>query len=293
MTRPAHTASIISWTFSWFVPRGLVFGLLLGVAGGSTTRAADTDRARRLDEQREDAAVRKAQQELNAAQQDVRDAQQSVLKAQAAFRKAESERQGAGVALQKTIDRLEEEHAESAGLVAARNQLKEARAAFTEAASPILASVRQATAYQAAEKDLAAATAALDPETEGDREEAARKAAAARAAMRDLERAATADDSRLKPLDAQVDAAEAKLKAAQTRFEKAVEQDTALKNARNAFAAAKTAEGKAEAALVRDNRGLLSARSKLARAKQSLQAKKTADQKDANKPPPKAKPPGK
>jgi colicin import membrane protein len=273
--------------------RSLIIGFLLWPSFGATGNAADPKRARRLDEQREDAAVRKAQQELNAAQQDVREAEQSLLKAQAAFRKAETERKGVGIALQKTIDDLEEKHAVSAGLTTARDQLKEARAAFAEAASPILASVRQSTAYQAAEKDLAAATAALEPETEGDREEAARKAAAARAAMRDLERAATADDPRLKPIDARAEAAEEKLKAAQTQFEKAVEKDTALKNARNAFAAAKAAEKKAEAVLVRDNRGLLTARSKLARAQQSLQAKKITDQRDANKAPQKVKPKGK
>ena len=103
--------------------------------------------------------------------------------------------------------------------------------------------------------------------------------------MRDVERAATDADARLRPLAATVSAAEAKLEAAQMRFDKAVESDSDLKTARNAFTAAKAAEEKAEAVLVRDNRVLFMARSKLARAQQSLQAKKLADQKDDNKPP--------
>lgn len=265
------------------------FALLLGASGPTAPRAADTDRSRRLDEQREDAAVRKAQEEFKESQQQVRSAQQSLQRSQGAFRKAEAERKAAGVALQRTIDRLEEEHAESAGLNAARDALKECRAAFKEAAEPILAAVRRMPAYQAAEAQLAAATETLAPEAEGDREEAARSAAAARATMRDLERAATDADPRLEPLDARVVSAETKLEAARTRFDKAVEMDGDLKAARSAFAAAKTAEEKAEAALVRDNRELLAARSRLARAEQSLQAKKRADQRDDNKPPPKKK----
>lgn len=222
-------------------------------------------------------------------------AQQSLLKTQAAFRKSEAERRAAGIGLQKTIDRLEEEHAESAGLIAARSHLKKAREAFSAEAAPILRSVQQTAEYQTAEKDLAAATAALEPEAEGDREEAASKAATARATMRNLERAVTDGDPRLKTLEAEITSAEARLKAAQSRFEKAVDQDADLKKARNAFAAAKAAEEKANAALVRDNRELLMARTKLARAQQSLQAKKIADQKDLNKPVPKknAKPRGK
>jgi chromosome segregation ATPase len=272
-----------------FICRASARGLLLGLLFGAICDAADSDRARRLDEQREDAAVRKAQQEITAAQEEVRQGQQLLLKAQAAFRQAEAGRKGAGVGLQKTVDRLEEEHAESAGLIAARDQVREARAAFKEAASPIIASVQQGTAYQTAEKHLSAATSALEPEAEGNREEAARKAAAARATMRELERAVTDAEPRLKTLAATVTAAEAKLEAAQARFEKAVDQDADLKNARTTFAAAKAVEEKAEAALVRNNRGLLSARSKLARAQQSLQAKKIADQKDSNKPPTKKK----
>lgn len=260
------------------------FALFVGSSPLTAVRAADTERSRRMDEQREDAAVRKAQEEFNESQQEVRAAQQALQKSQIAFRKAEAERKAAGITLQQTIDRLEDEHADSAGLNAARERLKQCRAAFKEAAEPILASVRQKPAYQAAEKELAAATEALAPEVEGDREDAARKAAAARATMRDLERAATDADPRLKPLDASVTSAEATLDAAQARFEKAVERDGDLKTARNAFAAAKAAEEKAEATLARDNRGLLTARSKLARAQQSLQAKKLADQKDDNKP---------
>jgi len=261
------------------------FVFLINAVSLITLHAADNDRARRLDEKREDAAVRKAQEELNDVQQEVRAAEQSLQQSQAGFRKAEAERKAAGAGLQKTIDHLEDEHAESAGLNAARHHLKECRAALKEAAEPILASVRQGSAYQAAEKELAAATAALEPEAEGDREEAARKAAAARATMRDVERAATDADARLRPLAATVSAAEAKLEAAQMRFDKAVESDSDLKTARNAFTAAKAAEEKAEAVLVRDNRVLFMARSKLARAQQSLQAKKLADQKDDNKPP--------
>ncbi len=255
----------------------------------SPTIAADTDRARRLDEQREDAAVRQAQQAVDEAQRDVRESLQSLQKSQAAFRQAEAERKGAGVALQKTIDRLEEEHAASAGLVAARSHLKQSRAAFDQASEPILASVKTQAAYQAAEVELAEATALLTPEAEGDREEAARRAAAARAAMRDLERAAIASDSRIAPFEKRVTAAETNLDAAQSRFEKAVESDADLKAARKAFQTAQAAEAKAEAALLRDNRDLLSARSKLARAQQSLTAKKLDDQRDSNQPPKKSK----
>lgn len=273
----------------------MVLTVLFGLLSSPSGLAADTNRARQLDEQKEDAAVRKAQQEVTAAQQELQHAQQSLLKTQAAFRKSEAERRAAGIGLQKTIDRLEEEHGESAGLIAARSHLKKAREAFSAEAAPILRSVQQTAEYQTAEKDLAAATAALEPEAEGDREEAARKAATARATMRNLERAVTDGDPRLKTLEAEITSAEARLKAAQSRFEKAVDQDADLKKARNAFAAAKAAEEKANAALVRDNRELLMARTKLARAQQSLQAKKIADQKDLNKPVPKknAKPRGK
>lgn len=248
-------------------------------------QAAESARARQLDEQREDAAVRQAQQAVNEAQQDVRQAQQSWQKAQSAFRSAEANRKAAAVAVQKTIDRLEDEHAETAGLTAARERLKAARAAFSEAAEPILATVRKGPDYASAEKDLAAATAALDPDVEGDREEAVRNAAAARARMRELERAATDPDPQLKSLSARVSDAEAKLDAAHDRFEKAVDNDSELKAARTALAAAKTAESRAEASLVKENRDLLSARAKLGKAQQTLQAKQLADQRDSNKPP--------
>ena len=260
-------------------------GLVLGSVSLVAIHAAETDRARRLDEQREDAAVRKAHKELSDAQQEAREAQQSLQKSQGALRKAEAERKAAGAGVQKMIDRLEVDHAESAGLNAARNDLKECRTALKEAAEPILGVVRQGSAYRAAEKELATATAALEPEAEGDREEAVRKAAAARATMRDLARSATDADPRLRPLEAKVGAAEERFAAAQARFEKAVEKDAGLKSARDAFAAAQSAEDRAEAALVRDNRGLLAARSRLLRAQQSLQAKKLADQRDDNKPP--------
>ena len=289
VTRPVDLASFISPASSWILSGSVALPLLLGLPNGATGSAADTDRARRLDEQREDAAVRKAQQEVADAQQEIRDAQQSLLKAQTAFRKAEAARKVAGIALQQTIDRLEKEHAESAGLIAARTQLKEAREGFREAAAPILTSVKQGAAYQAAEKDLAAATAALEPEANSDREEAAGKAAAARATMRDLERAATDLDPRLKPLTAKIDAAEMKLEAAQVRFEKAVEKDADLKAVRKTFDAARAEETKTQQSLVKENRGLVTARSKLSRAQQALHAKKIADQKDSNKPVPKKK----
>lgn len=256
-------------------------------------RAADSGRARRADERREDAAVKEARDAVNDAEREVRQAQQSLQRSQSRYREAEAERQRAGIALEKTADRLEKEHADSGTIAAARERLSEARARFKEAAQPVLATVRSQPAYVAAESERAEAVALLVPEVEGDREDAARRASAAAATMREMERAATAADPRLTALDAEVAAAEARFKAAQSRFEKAVESDPDLQSARRALIAARAAEDKAEATLVRENRDLLAARARLARAQQSLATKRAADQRDTNKPPNPGKPPQK
>lgn len=257
----------------------------------SPANAADTGRARRADEQREDEAVRKAREAVGDAEQQVRQAQKVLQRSQSHFREAEAERTRAGVALQKTLDRLEKQHAESGAMGAARERLNEARARFKEASKPILAKVRSQPAYVAAERERAEALALLAPEAEADREEVARRASDAAATMREMERAATAADPGLTALDAEVTAAEERFKTAQSRFEKAVENDPELAVARKAFDTAKGAEAKAEGTLIRENRDLITARMKLARAQQSLAAKRMADQRDTNKPPKPNKPP--
>lgn len=269
-----------------------VFALLCALAI-MPVRAADSGRARRADERREDAAVKEAREAVNDAEQEVRQAQQSLQRSQSRYREAEAERKRAGIALEKTADRLENEHADSGTIAAARERLSEARARFKEAAQPILATVRSQPAYVAAENERAEALALLVPEAEGDREDAARRASAAAATMREMERSATSADPRLTALDAEVAAAEARFKTAQSRFEKAVESHPDLESARRALSAARAAEDKAEATLVRENRDLLAARARLVRAQQSLATRRAADQRDTNKPPKPSKPPQK
>lgn len=278
-----HAASRL--LLGWMVVRPMHVSAILCAFAIVPVRAADNGRARRADERREDAAVKEAREAVNDAEQEVRQAQQSLQRSQSRYREAEAERKRAGIALEKTVDRLEKEHADSGTIAAARERLSEARARFKEAAQPILATVRSQPAYVAAESERAEAVALLAPEAEGDREDAARRASAAAATMREMERSATSADPRLTALDAEVAAAEVRFKTAQRRFEKAVESDPDLESARRALSAARAAEDKAEATLVRENRDLLAARARLVRAQQSLAAKRAADQRDTNKPP--------
>jgi hypothetical protein len=275
------------------VTRAAHVSAILCVLAIVPVRAADSSRARRADERREDAAVKDAREAVNDAEREVRQAQQSLQRSQSRYREAEAERQRAGILLEKTADRLEKEHADSGAIAAARERLSDARARFKEAAQPVLATVRSQPAYVAAESERTEAVALLVPEVESDRADAARRASAAAATMREMERAATAADPRLTALDAEVVAAEARFKTAQSRFDKAVESDPDLQSARRALSAARAAEDKAEATLVRENRDLLAARTRLARAQQSLATKRAADQRDTNKSPNPSKPPQK
>jgi len=77
------------------------------------------------DERREDRAVLEAQDDLEDARKAARDAERAADEAGRTHREALATRQSAAVAIQKTTDALEQEHAGTSGLTAARARWKE------------------------------------------------------------------------------------------------------------------------------------------------------------------------
>lgn len=243
-------------------------------------------KAQKRDEQRENEAVRKAQQHVNDVQKDLKQDEGALRDAQGQLRQAITQKKMAIAALQKTIDRLEGEHADLTGLTATRRDLKAAQAAFDEKAGPVRKSLESQPEYQAALQSLAkikAALKAMDDNPEADRKQLAKDFSAATTKVHDLERAAFQRNPELTMLQTKVDASEKAVQQALAKFEKAVEQDGDLKVARKALEQAQQAEDRAEDAVAKAARTVAAARVKLTQANQQLQQKKLQDAKDDNR----------
>jgi chromosome segregation ATPase len=239
------------------------------------------------DEKRENQAVKEAQENVNDAQKSLREREKDVRDKLAQVRSAIQARQNASNDLKKVEDRLEAQHAETTGLVAAREKLKSAQKDFDQKSSPVLDRLKTEPGYRAAQDALTKAKAAIRPDP--DNPDADRKAAAAAHAkaieqVRDLERTAIDKVDELRSLRAKVDDAEAGVQAAKKKFDRAVEKDPEMKSAKQAFDKAKLEEDKAEDAVAGAQRRVADARSKVAQAVQRFQQKKAQDLKDANKP---------
>lgn len=242
--------------------------------------------AQKRDERRENEAVREAQDRLRDVEKELRQAETELRDAQQGVRQAVLRRQQAAAALQKTVDRLEGEHADLTGLTEARRTLKSLQTEFDEKASPIRRTLSSQTEYQAALAEVTRIKTALaDAETtQTERQKLGKEQLAAAAKVRELEQAAFRRDTDLAGLLAKMDRAEKELQIANNKFEKAVERDGDLKSARKAFETAKSDEDGAEQSVVKKTRELSAARSKLAQATQQLQQKKLQDARDNNKP---------
>ena len=242
------------------------------------------NQANKQDEKRENEAVRKAQDELQDAEKAIRKAESSLADARRDLTKAIAARTAAGKNVQKTIDRLEAEHAEGKGVTAARERFKAAQAAYEAAAEPIRAGLKSDPAYVAALAKVDKAKTALKAAEADARLQAAKESAAALQKVRELEKAALARDPQAKKTGKQMDDAQATLQGTIERFNKAVETDPELKSVKKAFESAKKDEDQAEVALARETRDLAATRSKLVKAQQDLAQKKAADARDSNKP---------
>lgn len=242
------------------------------------------NQSQKQDEKRENEAVRKAQDEVQDAEKAIRKAESSLQDARRDLTKAIAERTAAGKNVQKTIDRLESEHAEGKGVIAARERFKAAQAAYEAAAAPIRERLKSDPAYVAAQTNVDKTKAALKAEEGDARLQAAKESAAALQKVRELENAALERDPQAKKLDKEMDDAQAALQRTIERFNKAVENDPDLKSAKKAFETAKKGEDQAESAIARETRDLATARGKLAKAQQTLAQKRAADARDSNKP---------
>lgn len=242
--------------------------------------------AQKRDEQRENEAVKKAQQHLNDVQKDLKENEGALRDVQSQLRQAIAQRKMATTALQKTIDRLESEHADLTGLTAARRELKSAQATFDEKAGPVRKQLETKPDFQAAQQALAKIKTALksmDDDPEADRKQLAKDFSAATAKVHELERAEFQRNPELSALQTKVDAAEKTVQQAVVKFEKAVEKDGDLKAARKGLEQAQQAEDRAEEAVAKAARTVAAARGKLVQANQQLQQKKLQDAKDDNR----------
>lgn len=244
------------------------------------------NKAQKRDEQRENEAVRKAQEHLNDVQKDLKQDEGALRDAQGQLRQAITQRKMATSALQKTIDRLEGEHADLTGLTAARQDLKAAQSAFDEMAGPVRKSLESQPDYQAAQQSLAkvkAALKAMDDNPEADRKQLAKDFSAATAKVHAMERAEFQKNPELAALQTKIDVAEKAVQQALAKFEKAVEKDGDLKAARKALEQSQQAEDRAEDAVAKAVRSLAATRVKLTQANQQLQQKKLQDARDDNR----------
>lgn len=242
--------------------------------------------AQKRDEQRENEAVRKAEDHLRDVQKEVKKTEADLREAQQRVRQTVTQRQAAASALQKTLDRLEGEHADLTGLTATRRALKTVQAEFDQQAAPVRKMLESQDDYRAAQSALARAKAALAPaddDVEVDRKQLAKDHLAATAKVRELEQAAFRRDAGLTVLTDKIDRAEKDVQVALERFEKAVERDRDLKTARKAFEDSKAAEDRAETAVAKELRALAAARMKVTQATQQLQQKKLQDARDDNR----------
>lgn len=263
---------------------GLAVLVACSMSLGEVVAQNKGNQSRKQDEKRENEAVRKAQGEVQDAEKAIRKAETSLVDARRNLTKAIAERTAAGKNVQNTIDRLESEHAEGKGLIAARERFKSAQAAYEAAAEPIRERLKNDPAYVAAQTNVDKTKAALKVEEGDARLQAAKESAAALRKVRELEKAALERDPQAKKLNKEMDEAQAALQGTIERFNKAVENDPELKSAKKAFESAKKGEDQAESAIARETRDLGTARSKLAKAQQTLAQKKAADARDSNQP---------
>lgn len=240
------------------------------------------------DEQRENQAVKEAQEDVREAEKALQEAEQDVRKKLDAWRKAGAARKMAISNLQKVQDRLEIEHAESTGLAAARKALKAAQVELQQQSRPILERLAETPDYQAARKALDKAKAAVKPPDDEDadpaaRKEAAAKYAAAAAGLRELERRALTQEAGMQSLLDTVDQREQSVQSALKKFEKAVERDKELRAARKSLDQAEAEEDRAGDAVTTARRDFTAAKTKLAQAQQKLQLKRAQDAADKNR----------
>lgn len=113
---------------------GLLVVLAIGGAGWAVARPpAAHGGAEKADERRENEAVRKAREDLEEAQKTLREAEKAAREADRGHRDANAAREAAAVAIQKTMELLEEKHAASSGLTAARARWRELQEATDDA----------------------------------------------------------------------------------------------------------------------------------------------------------------
>lgn len=269
----------------WFSAMLSVAWFCLPMEAAQKNPAKQT-KTQKQDEQRENEAVRKAQDQLNEVQKDLKKAESGLREAQQHIQRAVAQRQSAASALQKTIDRLEGVHADLTGLTAARRTLKAVQAEFDEKAKPVRKGLESQADFQAAQQALARAKSALQPaddDVTADRKQLAKDYATAQAKVRALEQAAFRRDAELTALQDKINLREKQVQLAVDNFEKAVERDGDLKAARKAFDDAKAAENHAEDARLKAAREVAAARSKAAQATLQLQQKKLQDARDDNR----------
>ncbi|HET6424131.1 MAG TPA: hypothetical protein VFG20_10635 [Planctomycetaceae bacterium] len=263
--------------------------IVLGLASlmdAAPKRPGSQSAAQKRDEQRENEAVRKAQDHLKDVEKEAKNAEDELRDAQQRVRQAVSQRQSAAAALQKTIERLESEHADLTGLTAARREFKAAQAAFDNQAAPVRKALQSQAEFQAAQQTLARVKEKMksaDKDAVVDRAQLAREFATATADLRELEQAAFRREANLIALQTNIDQSQSRVQQAVDKFEKAVERDRDLKAARATFDNAKTAEDRAEQAVTKAAREVTSLRAKIAQATQQLQQKKLQDQRDDNR----------
>jgi len=258
-------------------------GLCIGLSTGPVS--AQKKPLPRQDEQRENAAVKEAQRDLQEARDKLRDAEKSLTQEQVQLRQANAAQKTATSAVQKVQDRLEEQHGERTGLVPARQKLKDVQIELDRASKSVLDRVH--TEQKPLVEALDRAKQALKPsddEIPQSRREAVAEHAKLSKQLRDAERQALEADATTKPLLQRVDAAESAVQAAVRKFEIAVERDGDLKAARQAFEKSKRDVDAAETSLTRSSRTVAEARNRLAQATQKLQQKQAADARDNNQP---------
>ena len=267
----------------------LSFGILLTV-GPSASAAQNNKNNNQNDERRENEAVQKAQQDVNAAEKSLRDVEKSAKQAAEKVRDAERDQSKATGHLQKLRDDLEAKHADLLELTEAKRTLNTARAAYEKAGAPILKAVVESDKYKAAVEaaknaDRRLATVREDQEGDAsDRLKQMTELSKTKLVPGQMEREALDAESSLSPQRTELKAAEATAAKAHEAVEKAVEKDPALKSAKDAFEKAKDHVVAARHESAKEARQMTDARQKLTREQQNLQQKINADRKDDNKP---------
>jgi hypothetical protein len=246
------------------------------------SQAAQKNKANARDEQRENAAVKEAQQDLAKAKDNLKDGEKSLREAQAAHRKAELDRKQAASDMQKLRDQLEERHEKETGLLAARRELQRLTTERDRLVDPLVKAVRQRETSLAAE--LATAEQNLSRATTLDeRKTAAKQIADIQARFRILETAAIEADPNARRTAQQAAEQEARVRTAVDKFDRVIERDPQLKAADQRFAAAKKAEDAAGDSLAKATRSVANSRNSVEKAEVKLAQKVAQDRRDRNK----------